>query len=63
VRARGVSLGYSVEEGLASRSARYALVALGIGAKVLGPAMFALLGITVLAAAVRTSQVLKKERE
>jgi hypothetical protein len=63
VRARGLSLGYPIEEGLLSRGLRYGLVALGLGANVLGPAMFALLGMTLLAAAVRTSQVAKKERE
>jgi hypothetical protein len=63
VRARGLSLGYPIEEGLASRGLRYGLVALGLGGKVLGPAMFALLAMTLLAAAVRTSQVAKKERE
>ena len=63
VRARGVSLGYPVEEGLASRGLRYGLVALGLGARVLGPAMFALLAIALLSAVIRASQVAKKERE
>jgi hypothetical protein len=63
VRARGVSLGYPVEEGLVSRAIRYGLVALGLGARVLGAAMFALLAFTLLAAGVRGSQVAKKERE
>jgi hypothetical protein len=63
VRARGVSLGYPVEESLVSRAIRYGLVALGLGTKALGPTMFALLAFTVLAAAVRGSQVAKKERE
>jgi len=53
VRARGVSLGYPVEEGLTRRTIRYGLVALGLGAKVLEPAMFALLALSLLAAAVR----------
>jgi hypothetical protein len=63
VRARGVSLGYPIEESVMSRGIRYALVSVGLGAKVLGPAMFALLGFTLLAAVVRGSQVAKKERE
>jgi hypothetical protein len=63
VRARGVSLGYPVEESVASRAIRYGLVALGLGTKALGPTMFALLAFTVLAAGVRGSQVAKKERE
>ena len=63
VRARGVSLGYPVEEGLASRGVRYGLVAAGLGAAVLGPAMFALLAIALLSAVIRARQVAKKERE
>ena len=63
VRARGVSLGYPIEESVVSRAIRYALVALGVGAKVLGPTMFALLAFTLRAAVVRGSQVAKKERE
>ena len=58
-----MSLGYPVEEGLASRGLRYGLVALGLGARVLGPAMFALLAIALLSAVIRASQVAKKERE
>jgi hypothetical protein len=63
VRARGASLGYPVEESVVSRAVRYGLVAVGLGARVLGPTMFALLAFTLLAAAVRGSQVAKKERE
>ena len=48
---------------LASRGLRYGLVALGLGARVLGPAMFALLAIALLSAVIRASQVAKKERE
>jgi hypothetical protein len=63
VRARGLSLGYPIEEGFVSRAVRYGLVSVGLGARILGPAMFALLAVTLLAAAVRGSQVAKKERE
>jgi hypothetical protein len=63
VRARGTALGYSVEEGLASRALRYALIAAGIAGEWPGPTMFAVLALTLLSAGVRTSQVAKKERE
>jgi hypothetical protein len=63
VRARGRALGYGVEDSLATRAVRYALVAIGLTGDWLGPAMIALLVVTALAAAVRASQVAKQERE
>jgi hypothetical protein len=63
VRARGQALGYPVEESLATRVARYGLVSGGLLLKEKDAAMFALLALTVLITVVRTSQVVKKERE
>jgi len=63
VRARGRSLGYDVEDSLATRAIRYGLVAVGLAGDWLGPTMIALLVVATLAAAVRASQVAKQERE
>jgi hypothetical protein len=63
VRARGQALGYPVEESIASRVVRYGLVSGGLVFRQKDAAMFALLALTVLITAVRTSQVVKKERE
>ena len=63
VRARGQSLGYPVEESVATRVVRYGLVSGGLAFQQKDAAMFTLLGLTLLIAAVRASQVVKKERE
>jgi hypothetical protein len=61
VRARGASLGYSVEESHLTRGLRYALVAVGIA---IGDAWIFWVATTVsgLAVAVRATQVAREER-
>lgn len=62
VRARGASLGYTVEESHVTRGLRYALVVAGLGFGWLGWTVWTAFGISVLAVLVRTSQVAKEER-
>lgn len=61
-RARGASLGYTVEESHVTRGIRYALIVAGLAFGWLGWTVWATLGISVLAVLVRTSQVAKEER-
>jgi hypothetical protein len=63
-KARGRALGYPIDDSVVSRGMRYGLVAVGL----LVPAwlrgtLAAVLGLSVLAGAVRASQVAKLERE
>jgi phosphatidylglycerophosphate synthase len=62
VRARGASLGYTVEESHVTRGIRYALIVAGLAFGWLGWTVWATFGISVLAVLVRTSQVAKEER-
>jgi hypothetical protein len=62
VRARGASLGYTIEESHVVRGIRYALIVAGLGLGWLGWTVWATFGISVLAVLVRTSQVAKEER-
>ena len=62
VRAKGASLGYSVEESHITRGIRYALVSLGLMTGALGLAVWSAAALSVLAALVRTSQVAREER-
>lgn len=62
VRARGASLGYSVEESHVTRGIRYALIVAGLALGWLGWTVWATFGISVLAVVVRSSQVAKEER-
>jgi hypothetical protein len=63
-RSRGRALGYPMDDGLAPRGTRYALISAGLGVPgLLRGAMIALLVLTALTAMVRASQVAKKERE
>jgi phosphatidylglycerophosphate synthase len=62
VRARGASLGYTVEESHVTRGIRYALIVAGLAFGWLGWTVWATFGISVVAVLVRTSQVAKEER-
>ena len=62
VRAKGASLGYSVEESHVTRGIRYTLVSLGLMTGALGAAVWSAAVLSVLAALVRTSQVAREER-
>ena len=62
IRVRGVSLKYEVEESLAGRALRYAIVSLGLLAGWLAGSMYAAAGVSSLSAIVRASQVVKEER-
>ncbi|MGH2597538.1 MAG: hypothetical protein ACRDH7_16495 [Actinomycetota bacterium] len=62
VRARGASLGYTVEESHVTRGLRYALIVAGLAFGWLGWSVWSTFGISVLAVVVRTSQVAKEER-
>jgi hypothetical protein len=62
IRARGGSLGYGIEEGIVTPVMRYALLALALLLDGTGWAVWAIAGVNVLAAAVRSSQVAKEER-
>jgi hypothetical protein len=62
VRARGASLGYTVEESHVTRGLRYALIVAGLAFGWLGWTVWTAFGISVLAVVVRTSQVAKEER-
>jgi len=61
IRAKGGSLGYGIEEGIVTPVLRYALFAIALLADAAW-AVWAMAAITVLAAAVRASQVAKEER-
>ena len=62
IRARGASLGYSVEESHITRSLRYGLVVLGLlSSSPFWPIAASAL-VATLAVAVRSTQVLKEER-
>jgi len=62
VRARGASLGYSVEESHVTRGSRYALVSLGLLTGALAVTVWAAAVVSVVAVLVRTSQVAREER-
>ncbi len=62
VRARGAALGYSIEESHVTRGLRYGLVALGLLFGWLAWTLWAVAGVAVLAATVRTGQVAREER-
>ena len=62
VRARGASLGYTVEESHVTRGLRYALIVAGLGFGWLGWTVWATFGVSVLAVLVRTGQVAREER-
>ncbi len=62
IRARGASLGYTVEESHVTRGVRYGLIAIGlVFARPLAP-LWAAAVVSGLAALVRSGQVLKEER-
>jgi hypothetical protein len=62
MRVRGAALGYSIEESLATRVIRYALVSVGLLAGWIRWTVWVLAGVAGLASAVRASQVAKEER-
>ena len=62
MRARGASLGYTVEESHVTRGIRYALIVAGLAFGWLAWTTWATCAISVLAVIVRTSQVAKEER-
>jgi len=62
MRVRGASLGYSLEESVATRVIRYALVCVGLIAGWLELTVWMLAALAALAAVVRASQVAKEER-
>ena len=62
VRARGAALDYSVEESHITRGLRYGLVVLGLVTRHLFWPVLASAVVSVLAVAVRTTQVAKEER-
>jgi hypothetical protein len=62
VRAKGASLGYSVEESHVTRGIRYGLVSLGLVTGALAMTVWAAAILSVIAALVRTTQVAHEER-
>jgi hypothetical protein len=62
VRARGVALGYRLEEGRVVRLLRAALLAFGLIAGALSWTIWVVAALSVLAVIVRSSQVMKEER-
>jgi len=62
IRARGASLGYTVEESHVTRGIRYALVVYGLGFDQLRWTLWTAAAISILAVVVRTTQVAKEER-
>jgi hypothetical protein len=62
IRARGASLGYTVEESHVTRGVRYALVVYGLWAAALSWTLWVAAGISLLAVVVRTTQVAKEEQ-
>jgi hypothetical protein len=61
VRARGASLGYSVEESHLTRGVHYALVVAGVALD-LAWVLWGAVAVSALAVAVRTTQVAREER-
>lgn len=61
-RARGESLGYRGNEGLAFRAARFALVSLALLTRWTWAAMWAFLSLTLVAAGVRAWNVVRQDR-
>ncbi len=62
IRVRGASLGYGVEEALATRVVAYLLVSIGLLAGWIRWTVWLLAGFMIVAAAIRVSQVAKEER-
>lgn len=62
IRLRGASLGYDVEESLATRVICYGLVSLGLVVGQIDRTVWVLAAFVLLCAAVRASQVAKEER-
>jgi hypothetical protein len=62
IRAKGGSLGYGIEEGVVTPVVRYGLLSLALLLGWTEWAVWVVAGVTVLAAAVRASQVAKEER-
>jgi hypothetical protein len=62
IRAKGGSLGYGIEEGIVTPALRYGLVSLGLVLAWTSWAIWVVAIVTLLAAAVRASQVAKEER-
>jgi phosphatidylglycerophosphate synthase len=62
IRARGASLGYTVEESHVTRGVRYALVVYGLWAAALSWTLWVVAALSFLAAVVRTTQVAKEEQ-
>lgn len=62
IRIRGASLGYDVEESLATRVICYGLVSIGLAAGLIDQTVWVLAAFVLLCAAVRASQVAKEER-
>jgi phosphatidylglycerophosphate synthase len=62
IRARGASLGYTVEESHVTRGVRYALVVYGLWAAALSWTLWVAAAISLMAVVVRTTQVAKEEQ-
>jgi hypothetical protein len=62
IRIRGASLGYDVQEALATRVICYGLISIGLVAGLIDRTVWALAAFVLLCAAVRASQVAKEER-
>jgi hypothetical protein len=62
VRARGAALGYAVEESPATRALRYGVLAIALVTSGLAWGVWAVAGVSFVAALVRSSQVAKEER-
>jgi hypothetical protein len=62
IRARGASLGYTVEESHVTRGVRYALVVYGLWFDALTWTLWTAAAISILAVVVRTTQVAKEEQ-
>jgi hypothetical protein len=62
IRARGASLGYTVEESHVTRGVRYALVVYGLAFDALTWTLWTAAAISILAVIVRTTQVAKEEQ-
>lgn len=62
IRARGGSLGYGIEEGIVTPVLRYGLLSLALVFGWMPWAVWVVAALTLLAAAVRSSQVAKEER-
>jgi hypothetical protein len=62
IRARGASLGYGVDESLATRALRYGLVSVGLLTGGLRWTLWTVAALMTIASVVRASQVAKEER-